>query len=908
MNSFLQELCAWLDADRLGRKVLFVRNMATGNQLLRMAANHGTPAVNVSAVPVRAYMNQLAESELVRRGLQKIDSVTAAIALQGIMRDIGGAAFTTMGKVELTTASRMLPQLEELEANGLAPSDLVRVGQELLARVWDAFLSWKKENHYVLERELTDLLPAAEDARFAILSNVTLSGIEQDFLSRITPEKLTVIGLKVPAGAETPRNAVFLGEPSPTDDIFARVPCVECQDIGTEIRAALQYLIENRIAGEDAVLVCPDDRYGMRAEEEGKLLDIPIDSAFGKPASMTGTALMIRCMLEWAVSNYDVECLMPALVSGCMAVYNEKKELLVFGQEMLRTFRKEGVGWGRERWEQIAASGNERHALAGQSVLGWVRFFEEEARPVRVVAAELIDLLNTSVRQGLENEVYLNIVDEMSRIYPGDMTGREFLELVQEIADGLRVNAHPTDMPGSVYCCSYENALYVDRKHFLMLGMSWDAFNRLGSEFPLLHDEEKALLSSRLRLVSDRAAEKRYAVLELLLNRQDASVVFSRARSGFIGGEDIMAAGIFDDAAAKYAEIDPESGKTVIRVPQINILDRKALTESDVRLKDGYVPRVLDFEMDEGRQELWKEEMTELNWSATRMENALYCPRKFVLQTLMGIDEENPAAMSRFGQKWLDSMPRGNLVHEVLDAYFRQTLPRLEKPDEGLLRQLVDEKVEEYRKKIPVPDNLTDVTPEVAAIRKIVLQVAGRHAADKVRRTVSTEISFGEDEPVMLTFGPFTIRFRGRIDRVDQVTDGYEVIDYKTGNPYYFRRDFTDKLQYYLYTLAWEKLHPEQKIVRASYDLLDGPGGAEQVVVEMTEELRAEMYDRVTALLELLSEPETAVIPAYLTQTPDGEPRGCSDFCIFHDLCYGAIGEMLGDVPADEEAESEEEE
>lgn len=908
MNIFLQELCAWLDADRLGRKVLFVRNIATGNQLLRMAANHGSPAVNTVAVPVRAYMNQLAEGELVKQGLQKIDSVTASIALQGIMRDLGDGAFETMGKVELTTASRMLPQLEELEANGLVPDDLVRVGQDLLARVWDVFLSWKKENHYVLECDLNDLLSGVEDARFAVLSNVSLSRTEQEFLSLIPPERLTVIHFAVPAGSEVPRNSVYAGEAVESSDLYASVSCVECQDVGTEVRAAFQYLIENRIAGEDAVIVCPDDRYGMRAEEEGKLLSIPVDSAYGKPASMTGTALMIRCLLEWAVSDYDVECLTPALISGCMAVYNEKKELLVFGQEMLRTFRKECVGWSKERWEQIAESDNERYAMAGQSVLGWVRFFEAGSRPVRLVASDLVDLLNGSTRRGLENEVYLNIVDEMSRIYPGDMSGKEFLELVQEIADGLRVNSHPTDMPGRVYCCSYENAMYIDRKHFLMLGMSWDAFNKLGDEFPLLHDEQKAALSPRLRLVSDRANEKRYAVMELLLNRKDASVVFSRARTGFIGGEDIMAAGIFDDAAVKYASVDPETGKTVIRVPQVNIMGRRALTESDVRLKEGYVPRVLDFEIDEGRLELWKEEADELSWSATRMEGALSCPRKFVLQVLMGIDEENPAALSRFGQKWLDSLSRGNLVHEVLDAYFSRTKPRLDKPDEELLGQLVDERIEAYRKRVPMPVGMKDVAGEVNAIRKIVSQVAGRHAADAGRQTVGTEISFGEDEPVMLTFGPFEIRFRGRIDRVDKVADGYEVIDYKTGNPYYFRRDFADKLQYYLYTLAWEKLHPDQQIVRASYDLLDGPGGAEQVVVEMTDDLRAEMNGRVTELLDLLSRPEDAIMPAYHLQTPDGEQRECSEYCIFHDLCYGVIGRMLGDVPEDEETESEDEE
>ena len=55
------------------------------------------------------------------------------------------------------------------------------------------------------------------------------------------------------------------------------------------------------------------------------------------------------------------------------------------------------------------------------------------------------------MRGGVENEVYLNVVDEMSRVYPGDMTGREFLELVQEAADGLRVDSRPTDQPGRVF-------------------------------------------------------------------------------------------------------------------------------------------------------------------------------------------------------------------------------------------------------------------------------------------------------------------------------------------------------------------------------------------------------------------------------------------------------------------------
>lgn len=62
MNSFLSELCAWLDRDRLGKKVLLCRSVETGNQLLRMAAAHGTPAVNAQAASVQGYMSLQGEN------------------------------------------------------------------------------------------------------------------------------------------------------------------------------------------------------------------------------------------------------------------------------------------------------------------------------------------------------------------------------------------------------------------------------------------------------------------------------------------------------------------------------------------------------------------------------------------------------------------------------------------------------------------------------------------------------------------------------------------------------------------------------------------------------------------------------------------------------------------------------
>ena len=158
MNSFLNELCAWLDRDRFGKKVLLCRSVETGNQLLRMAATHSTPAVNVQAASVQGYMIQLAEPVLMARQLQRIDHITASIALQKIMGSVGDT-FTTLGKVELTTAESVLPQLNELERSLVTPEQLDAVGEPLLARVWRGYMSWKQDNGYASDLQT---LEAAE--------------------------------------------------------------------------------------------------------------------------------------------------------------------------------------------------------------------------------------------------------------------------------------------------------------------------------------------------------------------------------------------------------------------------------------------------------------------------------------------------------------------------------------------------------------------------------------------------------------------------------------------------------------------------------------------------------------------------------------------------------------------------
>ena len=71
---------------------------------------------------------------------------------------------------------------------------------------------------------------------------------------------------------------------------------------------------------------------------------------------------------------------------------------------------------------------------------------------------------------GEENNFYMMTNDELSRFYTGRMMGRDYLALIQEVASSRSISGQKAEKPGNIYCCSYENAMYLDRAHFMMVG------------------------------------------------------------------------------------------------------------------------------------------------------------------------------------------------------------------------------------------------------------------------------------------------------------------------------------------------------------------------------------------------------------------------------------------------------
>ncbi|MDO5435998.1 MAG: PD-(D/E)XK nuclease family protein [Clostridia bacterium] len=882
MNGFLQELTAWLTEYRFEQKVLLARNVTAGNQLLRMAADAGCPAVNVLVMTVSDLLGQLSEPVLRAGGLRRVDRITAVMTLRECMRSFGDR-FVTAGGIELATAVSVLNLLDELEGNCVDPRQLRDRGEAVLADLWIRYTRARSDLGFASLSDIMQAVRVPDHIRVAVLSDLHLTEFQSGFIRSIPPERVTFIHMKTPGGEPVPRDMPFQTSAA-EEPVSAWPECVSCQDIGTEILGAFQYLAEHDIPAEDAVFVCPDSDYGLRAEEEGRLLGIGVSSAFGKPASVTRSAELLRCIQAWGANFYDAECLTPVLTEGGMALNDPEGRHIMVGQELLRIFRVNAVGWGSERWEKLSRSEDERCRQAGEMMYEWVSLFESGAQPARQIAARLISVLRRCIARGPENDLYYNTIDEISRLYSDRITAADYISLVQDVADAQIVEARRTDEPGRVYCCGYENAVWVNRKHFIMLGMSWDAFDRLTPEFALLHDDAKAALSPMLRLAGDNALGRRWAVRELLANRPEAHVRFSYVRADHTGGTDILASSLIDDAAAAHGGAE--------YIPQVNILGRQPLTEQDLRLAGGLSARHEPGALPDTADADWRAYIAGMRHSSTKLEKALVCPRSFVFRYVLHMEAEKPEPLDPTADTWLDALTRGTLAHSVLCSYFRAAGSVKGEPDLKLLFSLLDREIAAAKEKLPVPVYLSDITAETDRLRVSLIHTAEMYAADPGRTVTDTEISFGRDDdcPVILTFGPHSIRFDGVIDRVDETPEGVEIIDYKTGKPQNFRKNLDHHLQYYLYTLAWEQLHPDKPVKRACYYLIDADTAVDTVSFEMDAETRDAMYARMRALLDVLSDHDLAFRPGYesdppMTESARDERHPDCTFCDYKDIC-----------------------
>ena len=276
--------------------------------------------------------------------------------------------------------------------------------------------------------------------------------------------------------------------------------------------------------------------------------------------------------------------------------------------------------------------------------------------------------------------------------------------------------------------------------------------------------------------------------------------------------------------------------------------------------------------------------------SPTRIESYATCPFAYFIERVLGIEElEEPEAIER-----ITPLDRGSLFHRIFYRAYRQHAAAGEPLSADALAAALRRAAEvEFRRCGATGPALTwaveraDILADLARFAELdaaQCAVLGARPAMFETRYGMPPRGVDEDEasteqPLELTFGGRPYRFKGKIDRIDEVgEDRVRVLDYKTGRAGGAADSFQGgrALQLPLYLLAAQMLRPERTAVTAEYVFATGRGGFRSVGFRR-EELDARMDD----LERILVTAEACIERGVFIAAPGG---GCT-FCRYQDAC-----------------------
>jgi RecB family exonuclease len=296
-------------------------------------------------------------------------------------------------------------------------------------------------------------------------------------------------------------------------------------------------------------------------------------------------------------------------------------------------------------------------------------------------------------------------------------------------------------------------------------------------------------------------------------------------------------------------------------------------------------------------------------FSVTDLEGAAACPFRFFLKRGLGlraVDERE-----RDKDIWLDPMTRGSELHDLYARLLRRCRQDGRgvdpKSDGAWLKQAAETRLHELRVEMP-PATVEIFDRESREfLADVELFVGGEHEG-LTSKGIGFEVSFGRPldagdseplarpEPVAIDLGGgLTFRLAGRIDRINQVADGFEVLDYKTGG--FWRDDYKGvfnggrRLQHALYGLAAVELlrahYENPRIASSLYYFSSQKGRQEQVRITAPS-----LNDTRTVLTDL----RQVIVEGVYTHTPN--EKDCK-FCDYAAACDAQVHERATDTSQD---------
>ena len=644
-----------------------------------------------------------------------------------------------------------------------------------------------------------------------------------------------------------------------------------------ECREVLRRIVGGGTALDDVEIIHPrGSDHPVILYEEARKRELGITFSEGIPAAYTGPGRVFAGLVDWIENDFASLKFRRMLEEETLKGIETADGGRVGPQAVARIFRKARIGWGKGRYlprlnallkaaEEKAGKGTpvrmsediEASRRSKEDGGDWKKpiGFDPVSRilAVRNWAASMMDSFPDSDGEGRLDlgalctavSRFLKANSRVKDAWDGQalalLTSRlddaasaaglclerdDCLEWLRCLGTSVRVGASGPQ-PGRLHVSTLADGGYSGRSLTFVVGLNREAVPGGRLPDPLLLDEERAKISVRLDLSSDRLRENLYLATALLSSLRGKAVLsFSsfdvvEARpafpssillqvfrllegnpvldytallssppepAGFIPGREALdetdwwlgqivgEGGAFKDAAA--AVLGVFSGI------EWGDLARRLRNSSELTAFDGFIgaDEALDPSAGGG-----------FPVSPSRLESLAGCPYAYFVRYVLGV--KSPDDIDPDRGSWLDAMQRGSILHDIFHVFMKGLRDGKETLDEErhgpVLRSLAEEVIVRYREEIPPPSQAVFEREEMEIFKTCEIFLRAEVRREERVEPLLFEVVFGRmgegDEgighPVPIEFDPGrNFPLQGRIDRVDRKADGtYRIIDYKTG-------------------------------------------------------------------------------------------------------------------------------
>ncbi|MCA9793439.1 MAG: PD-(D/E)XK nuclease family protein [Candidatus Eremiobacteraeota bacterium] len=570
---------------------------------------------------------------------------------------------------------------------------------------------------------------------------------------------------------------------------------------------------------------------------------LPFTLEMGFPVSLSRPGRALMGLLTWVehdFSAYDLRQLLSANLLDCPLGPGQACWLLetsgaTWGKATYRTsleglalrYRARGE---RDPDQQAEWKGRAEQALA---LIDWV---EELAQAVDGPEAfgewvtRLSLVVERVVGEASARTRLKRALSDLGRLESAHWTRTEAIRHLRQQLGRLH-HGGSRPLPGHVHVTDLDRCGLGGRGRTFVVGLADGGWIPSPTEDPVLPDSQRQALG--MPLAGERAAQRWRVWLARLAGLQ-GEVVFSRSCRD-LAGDELPASRLFSAARRQASEAGIGSA---LASPAGWWLAHPHQSELAFA---HYAQLRAGREADRARQ---SERFTEFDGlvvgaaghldprqngkpvSVSRLQVLATCPFRYFLEQGLGLTALE--ARRPRPDEWLDPATRGTLLHQIYADYHRFLRAQGRTPhqdDLSLLMQYLARELEATRRLLP-PFSAALEERERRALRQDLEHFLELEILDP-GRPVGLEVGFGlpdlegeelaRPEPVMLDLGDgLRLALRGRIDRIDEVEDGYRVIDYKTGRSLGVSQgavlDRGRLLQHALYSLVVEDLVKESVV------------------------------------------------------------------------------------------------